>query len=235
MYDPTVVDMFERVCRDIAPLAVKPQLQKAIQQISKAVAAPAPPPFSMVAPTAPLASRRAGLAPRPRQPRAHRQRPSDRHRCGVDDLVARAPRRAERQLRVLPERTGDGCGGREVRGRRSIFGICRDCEITIGERLTGWVAANQQPIINSEARLDLGPEAAFVDLKYCVSLPLTSDGTMAGVLSLYASAPFRDEQVQTLLSVLPHLALIFLSLETRDTDAAVPTSPRETLRIVASR
>ena len=38
MYDPAVVDMFERVCRDIAPLAVKPQLQKAIQQISKAVA-----------------------------------------------------------------------------------------------------------------------------------------------------------------------------------------------------
>ena len=36
-YDPTVVDTFERVCRDIAPLTVKPQLQKAIQQITKAV------------------------------------------------------------------------------------------------------------------------------------------------------------------------------------------------------
>ena len=52
MYDPTVVDMFERVCRDIAPMAVEPQLQKAIQQISRAVTAPAPP--VVVAPTAPL-------------------------------------------------------------------------------------------------------------------------------------------------------------------------------------
>ena len=43
MYDPTVVDMFERVCREIAPLTVEPQLQKAIQQISRAVTAPAPP------------------------------------------------------------------------------------------------------------------------------------------------------------------------------------------------
>src|SRR5687767_10632900 len=31
-YDPTVVDTFERVCRDIGPMLVKPQMQKAIQQ-----------------------------------------------------------------------------------------------------------------------------------------------------------------------------------------------------------
>ena len=37
MYDPAVVDTFERVCRDIGPLTVKPQMQKAIQQITKAV------------------------------------------------------------------------------------------------------------------------------------------------------------------------------------------------------
>ena len=107
--------------------------------------------------------------------------------------------------------------------------------ITIGDRLTGWVAANQQPIINSEARLDLGPEAAFVDLKYCVSLPLTSDGTLAGVLSLYASEPFRDEQVQTLLTVLPHLALMFISVAKREPGAAVPASQRQPLRVVANR
>src|SRR4029453_5970907 len=47
MYDPALVDMFERVARDIGPMAVKPQLQKAIQQITKAVT---PAPVEPVAP-----------------------------------------------------------------------------------------------------------------------------------------------------------------------------------------
>lgn len=64
----------------------------------------------------------------------------------------------------------------------------------LGDRLTGWVAEHQQPIINSEAKLDLGPEAAFVGLRYCMSLPLVSDGQLAGVLSLYArSIPRRAD------------------------------------------
>ena len=44
MYDPRIVDMFERVCRDMVPITVKPQLQKAIDKISRAVlsAQPAP-------------------------------------------------------------------------------------------------------------------------------------------------------------------------------------------------
>jgi putative nucleotidyltransferase with HDIG domain len=43
MYEPAVVDMFERVCRDIAPFTVKPQMLDAIQQINRAaIAAPEP-------------------------------------------------------------------------------------------------------------------------------------------------------------------------------------------------
>jgi hypothetical protein len=55
------------------------------------------------------------------------------------------------------------------------------------------------------------------------------------VLSLYASDPLRDEQVQTLLTVLPHLALMFLSVEMRDSGAVVPPGVRQPLRVVASR
>jgi hypothetical protein len=108
-------------------------------------------------------------------------------------------------------------------------------EMKLGDRLTGWVAANQQAIINSEAKLDLGPEAAFVGLNYCLSLPRVSDGQLAGVLSLYASEPFRDEQTQTLQSVLPHLALMFLSVEKRAESGANITPARQPLRVVASR
>jgi GAF domain-containing protein len=108
-------------------------------------------------------------------------------------------------------------------------------QIPLGERLTGWVAEHRQPIVNSDASLDLGPEAAFVGVKHCVSLPLLNDGHLAGVLSLYAAESFRDEQVQTLVSVLPHLALMFLSLEKRDAGVAVPVAARPPLRMVASR
>ena len=108
-------------------------------------------------------------------------------------------------------------------------------EMKLGERLTGWVAANQQAMINSEAKLDLGPEAAFVGLNYCLSLPLVSDGQLAGVLSLYGADPFRDEQTHTLQSVLPHLALMFLSIEKRGEPGVGVTPARQPLRVVASR
>ena len=231
MYDPTVVDMFERVCRDIAPLTVEPQLQKAIQQISKAVTAPAP---VVVLPTVPLATdgpdslrALANLA------RIVSGRPTA---TDVASMIWSHVRHVVPNASCaffLNEPATDAVVVKFVAGEASS--ALQGLRITIGDRLTGWVAANQQPIINSEARLDLGPEAAFVDLKYCVSLPLTSDGTLAGVLSLYASDPFRDEQVQTLLTVLPHLALMFLSVEKHDSGAAVPTGARQPLRVVASR
>ena len=118
--------------------------------------------------------------------------------------------------------------------RQQVFSF-RLRKLVHASRLTGWVAENQQAIVNSEAKLDLGPEAAFVGLNYCVSLPLVSDGQLAGVLSLYAADPFRDEQIHTLQSVLPHLALMFLSLETR-ADSGIGIAPaRQPLRVVSSR
>ena len=233
MYDPTVVDMFERVCGEIAPLTVEPRLQKAIQQISKAVTAPAPPPFA-AAPAAPLATDGPD---------------SLRALANLARIVSGGPTATDVASMIwshvrhvvpnascaffLNEPATDAVVVKFVAGEASS--ALQGLRMTIGDRLTGWVAEHQQPIINSEARLDLGPEAAFVDLKYCVSLPLTSDGTLAGVLSLYAADPFRDEQVQTLLSVLPHLALMFLTVEKRDSGAAVPTGARPPLRVVASR
>lgn len=99
----------------------------------------------------------------------------------------------------------------------------------LGDRLTGWVAEHQQSIINSEAKLDLGPEAAFAGLRYCMSLPLVSEGQLAGVLSLYAPDRFRDEQTQKLQAVLPHLALMFLSIE-KPADGGIVATPARQLR-----
>jgi len=72
-----------------------------------------------------------------------------------------------------------GDGGAQVRGLR----------IALGQRLSGWVAANRQTISNSDARLDLGGAAAShsAKLRSCLSAPLLSEGELVGVLTLYST------------------------------------------------
>ena len=52
--------------------------------------------------------------------------------------------------------------------------ILRNGTVALGDRLTGWVAATHQPIIGSDAALDLGSRAAMATpaLTRCVSVPL---------------------------------------------------------------
>jgi putative nucleotidyltransferase with HDIG domain len=60
-----------------------------------------------------------------------------------------------------------------------------------GQRLSGWVAANQQGILNSDPVLDLGDAARGMKprLHACLSTPLVDNGTTVGVISLYSSTP----------------------------------------------
>lgn len=58
-----------------------------------------------------------------------------------------------------------------------------------GERLTGWVAANKQTIVNSDPVLDLGDIArsAKPRLYSCLSTPLLANDQLIGVLTLYST------------------------------------------------
>ena len=57
-----------------------------------------------------------------------------------------------------------------------------------GERLSGWVAANKQTIVNADPVLDLGDMARSLRprLRSCISTPLVSDQDLIGVLTLYS-------------------------------------------------
>jgi putative nucleotidyltransferase with HDIG domain len=74
-----------------------------------------------------------------------------------------------------------------------IIGI----RIGLGERLSGWVGANRQPIVNSDPMLDLGEIARSTCpwLSSCLSVPLISDGALVGVVSLYSTVAdnFRQD------------------------------------------
>ena len=69
--------------------------------------------------------------------------------------------------------------------------------IPIGQRLSGWVAANRQTILNSDASLDLGEAARAMkpQLRSSLSAPLIVDKKVIGVLTLYSTqtSAFNDE------------------------------------------
>ncbi len=230
MYDPAVVDMFERVCGDIGPLVVKPQLQKVIQQISRAVNSSS----AVMTPPAPAAAQADGPE-------------SLRALANLARVVSGKPTTADVASLIwshvqhvvpnascaffVPDQATDSMKVAFVSG--GAAGLLQGMSIKVGDRLTGWVAENQQPIVNSEATLDLGAEAALFDLRFCLSVPLVAEGHLAGVLSLYSAEAFKEEQAQKLQFVMPHLGQMFHSLERKSEPAAVPATSG--LRIVASR
>ena len=60
--------------------------------------------------------------------------------------------------------------------------------IPLGRRLSGWIAANRQSILNSDPVLDLGDiaYAPTFTLRSCLGTPLISGDQLVGVLTLYS-------------------------------------------------
>jgi GAF domain-containing protein len=103
--------------------------------------------------------------------------------------------------------------------------------INVSERVTGWVAATSRPMVNAEAQLDLGPEAAE-DLRYAIAMPLLAHGTLVGVMTLYAPEAFSDDRARRLEMIAPHLAM---SIAAATADADRGRSTRPDLRVVSRR
>ena len=64
-----------------------------------------------------------------------------------------------------------------------------DIRIAMGQRLSGWVAANRQTIVNSDPMLDLGEVARALKpaLRSCLSTPLMVGADLVGVLTVYST------------------------------------------------
>jgi GAF domain-containing protein len=61
--------------------------------------------------------------------------------------------------------------------------------ISLGDRLSGWVAATAQTVMNSDARLDLADFAReHSKLRSALAVPIISNGRTAAVLTFYAEA-----------------------------------------------
>ena len=82
--------------------------------------------------------------------------------------------------------------------------------IPIGQRLSGWVAANGQTIVNSDASLDLGEAARALKppLRSCLSTPLFLGKRLVGVLTLYSTQmnAFSDEHLRLIEAIARQVA-----------------------------
>ena len=204
MYDPTVVDRFlatfEEILREEWSMsAVPPQpLEMAHDEvpITRDAAVTATP---QVVRFGTLMELGAGLA--------------TNHR----DLQSRCVLMQSQLSRIMPADTcvifGYASETDELRPR-AVAGAHADHLFTLrilnGERLTGWVAAHREPIVNSDAALDLSDspvaraEPAF---NKCVAVPITRGGELLGGLSIYSvgKSEFTWDDAAVAQAVAEHL------------------------------
>lgn len=79
--------------------------------------------------------------------------------------------------------------------------LLQGMKVAVGQRLTGWVAASRQTIRNSDPVLDLGEAAKTMSPRprSCLSTPLTLQGNLVGVLTIYsADVNFFSEEHERL-------------------------------------
>jgi putative nucleotidyltransferase with HDIG domain len=226
MYDPNVVDTFLSVYRDIAPAAEhQPALQSALrrirgthQPVKQHVAARA-------AEALPSGDSSEDLLAFVSLSRVVSQNPSVRDigMMAWGHLRHLAPGASLALMTVDPARGAlvTHCAAGPAADR--LNGLT----IPIAQRVSGWVAANWQPMINADAHLDLDAPG---DLRFAVSLPLVADARLIAVMTLYGLESFSEGQTRRLEIIAPHLATALLSAEA---ERARPSTPE--LRVVARR
>jgi putative nucleotidyltransferase with HDIG domain len=110
--------------------------------------------------------------------------------------------------------------------------LVRGLRITLGQQLSGWVAANRQTIVNSDALLDLGDMAHSTSLRLrsCISTSIVANDALVGTLSLYSTElnPFNDDHrrlIEAVAAQIAHtLAGVFDNSNRRASTDALPHS-----------
>lgn len=101
--------------------------------------------------------------------------------------------------------------------------------VVIGQRLSGWVAANRQTIRNSDPILDLGEVSKTISPRprSCLSTPITVGSNLIGVLSLYSSEQdFFSEEHERLIEAVARQVGPAIARAVETADQEVPHQKR---------
>jgi putative nucleotidyltransferase with HDIG domain len=95
-----------------------------------------------------------------------------------------------------------------VAGMHHAFDARLPETVALGHGVTGWVGANKQLMVNSDAELDLGDIARMTipPLRLCMSVPVVDRGEVVGVLTVYSPYAFSETDrmlVESLAEKLP--------------------------------
>jgi GAF domain-containing protein len=234
MYDPDVVDTFVRIHRDIMLTDVGMAARsEVLSQIHESHRPPAVEPVPQPAPAAgedvlafvSLARLASGSA-------------------ALNDVLALSTNLIHR---IVPGSSGAWFMLKNTGDRLVVadaFGpaasTLRTLNIAVGDRLSGWVAANRQVIVNSDAALDLGDTGdTEIELKSCLSVPLCDGAKLSGVLSLYSPErhAFTDDQGRLIQMVAPHIAQAIDAAHAAAQPPQTSAAGKETrdIRLVARR
>src|SRR5262249_36268124 len=84
-----------------------------------------------------------------------------------------------------------------------------DLKVPIGDRISGWVYAHGQPVLNSDAALELGPvsKSLSVPLRYAAGVPIFDGNNVIAVAMVFASEPFERDHRR----LLENAATLFVS------------------------
>jgi putative nucleotidyltransferase with HDIG domain len=213
-YDPAVVDTFARVYREIAPSAEpQPQLESALRRIRRVRAA------ADAAAPAPAPERAAVAAPAPDSSEELLAFVSLARVASRTPTMSDIGALAWGHLRfLLPGATIAIFTRDQVRNvvvasytagpsAAAIHGQ----SIDVGQRVSGWVAANARTMINAAAPLDLGPQCPAT-LQSVVAVPLIAEGSVIGVMSVYGADAFAEDQTRRLEIIAPHFATAVASV-----------------------
>jgi putative nucleotidyltransferase with HDIG domain len=187
MYDPLVVDTFARVHATIAPTSTEASSASSLRAITEAAIPAASYVESRVARFEEIAASSDEMLTLFELAR------SLTASMGVQDgtdLIAKHLRRlipSSACVFYLYDVDSDELIASHASGEHAAH--IKGLRIPMGQRLSGWVAANRQTIRNSDPVLDLGESARAMHPRprSCLSAPLLSGNTLVGVLSLYSS------------------------------------------------
>ena len=192
MYDPLIVETFGRVHAEISP-ALSTGPPQAINEITGLTRRRGP----AAEPSSPddIAASSEGILTLSDLAGALAGQASVAH---TGDIIARHLRRLipfTLSVLYLYDDANDDLVAKHAMG--DVGDLTTELRVPLGQRLSGWVAANRQTIINSDPMLDFGEAARTFNprLRNCLSTPLVSNEQLVAVLSLYSnmSEGFSDD------------------------------------------
>ena len=202
MYDPLVVDTFVRVHAEIAPEILLTQLpRQALAEITSSTQTSAPtaglPRLEEIAASADEMLTLYELA----RALAGQASVSD-----TGDVIVKHLRRLipfAQSVLFLYDPASDELEAKHAIG--DVSSVIKGLRIPLGQRLSGWVAANRQTISNSDPTLDLGDvvRTHTPRLRSSLSTPLTCNDQLIGVLTLYSDGAdaFNDDHRRVIEAV----------------------------------